>query len=86
MTWVTDNYKNPTEAQLMAEKARKMLHDLDIPCDCKFGETPKEHYFTFDDGNKYPSYIPTMKMCRKCELNNLLYCIQDPDDCAGNYT
>lgn len=85
MTWVEDRYKNPTEAQLLAEKARKMLHELDIECTCEHGETPKEHYFEFH-GHMYPSYIPTTKMCRKCELNNLLYNIQDPDDMASVFT
>jgi hypothetical protein len=85
MTWVTEHYKNPTEAQLLAEKARKMLHELEIECSCEYGECPKEHYFEFH-GHMYPSYAPVTKMCRKCELNNLLYNIQDPDDCAGSFT
>lgn len=85
MTWVTDRYKSPTQAQLQAEKARQMLHELDIQCSCEHGETPKEHYFEFN-GEMYPSYVPIAKMCRKCELNNLLYAIQDPDDLASVFT
>lgn len=93
MTWVEERYKNPTEAQLLAEKARKMLHELDIPCSCEHGECPEEHHFGLlvetENGAEikyFPSYIPTTKMCRKCELNQVLYQIQDPDDAAGSFT
>jgi uncharacterized protein (DUF983 family) len=85
VTWVNQMYKNPTQAQLLAEKARGMLHELGVECSCEHGETPEEYYFEFH-GEMYPSYIPTTKMCRKCELNNLLYGIQDPDDLASVYT
>ena len=85
MTWVTDNYKNPTQAQLLAEKARRMLFELEIECSCVVGETPKEAYFEFH-GYPYPSYIPITKTCRKCELANILNNIEDPDDVASAYT
>lgn len=81
-SWVEDRYKNPTQAQLLAEKAFKMLRELNIECSCEHGEPPKEHYFEFN-GNMYPGYVPVTKMCRKCQLNDLLYEIMDPDDVAS---
>jgi len=85
MTWVTDNYKNPTQAQLLAEKARRMLFELEVECGCEIGECPKEAYFEFH-GHMYPSYSPVTKTCRRCELANILNNIEDPDDVSSAYT
>lgn len=89
MTWVTEHYKNPTDAQLAAEQARKILNELDIMCSCEYGQPPKESYFELrfnDTVIQAPSYVPVTKTCRKCELNNILYGIMDPDDVAGVFT
>ena len=93
MTWVTDNYKNPTQAQLLAEKARKMLFELEVECGCEIGECPKEAYFpwpmegtSIPKGTMLPSYSPITKTCRRCELANILNNIEDPDDVSSAYT
>jgi len=78
MTWTKGMYQNPTQAQLLAEKARKLFNELNIECKCEAGRS--------DDGEMYPFYVPVTKMCKRCEVNNLLYLIQDPDDKASTFT
>lgn len=91
MSWVTERYKNPTQAQLLAGKARKMLHELNIPCECEHGEPTS--YFAWPmegtgipKGTMLPSSSTIIKMCKRCELNNILYNIEDPDDMASVFT
>ena len=86
-------YKQPTEAQKLADLALQKLNELEIECSCEYGECPEEYHFGLmlptDDGMEikyFPSYIPVTKTCRKCELRNILVGISDPDDLAGVYT
>ena len=86
-------YKQPTEAQKLADRALQKLNELEIECSCEHGETPKEHYFAWPmegtsipKGTMLPSYVPITKTCRKCELRNILVGISDPDDMASVYT
>ena len=91
-SWLQDRYENPTEAQLYAEKALELLNELDIECGCVYSKCPEEHYFAWPidgtsipKGTMLPSYAPIEKVCRKCELSNVLHGILDPEDRAGDF-
>ena len=83
-SWVQERYKAPTKDQLLAEKARRILHGV-YKCSCEQGETPKDAYFKFN-GHWYPSYIPITKTCNGCKVSGILNEIMDPDDMASIYT
>ena len=89
MTWVEERYKNPTKAQLLAEKAKEMLNEIDVECVCEYGEPAG--YFAWPDegplkGKMVASYVPVTKTCKKCKLANILWEIADPDDMSGVFT